>query len=184
MESNLLKETTSHIFSCEICEIFQKRVFWTSKLYFFVKENWICVVTRHYTVPNINILLKRNLHIEPDIKQWRHTLTLERLGWQFEPPPHLLFFQKWVFWREGRGGSRAAATPKMEHFAIIVNGFQQYSNYSKNHMRVTRTLYLHSFLYYNTSSKWLHHQKLYELPTIFQCILMSQSILSSKIAIC
>ena len=30
-----------------------------------------------------------------------------------------------------RGGSRTAATSKAEHFAIIVNGFQQLTNITK-----------------------------------------------------
>ena len=28
----------------------------------FIKENWICAMTRHHAEPNINILLTRNLH--------------------------------------------------------------------------------------------------------------------------
>ena len=43
---------------------------------FFVKENWICAMTRHYTEPNINILLIRNLHFESDIKQSSHPLMI------------------------------------------------------------------------------------------------------------
>ena len=32
------------------------RVFWTSSLYFFIKENWICAVTRRHAEPNIYVL--------------------------------------------------------------------------------------------------------------------------------
>ena len=28
---------------------------------FFIKENWICAMTRYHAEPNINILLTRNL---------------------------------------------------------------------------------------------------------------------------
>ena len=34
-----------------------------------------------------------------------------------------------------RGGSRAAATSKMEHFVIIVNGFQSLTNMQLSHMQ-------------------------------------------------
>ena len=30
-------------------------------LYFFIKENWICDMTKHHAEPNINIPLTRNL---------------------------------------------------------------------------------------------------------------------------
>ena len=45
------------------------RVYWTSNLYFFIKENWICVVTRHHAEPNINILLTRNVPFDSDVRQ-------------------------------------------------------------------------------------------------------------------
>ena len=38
-----------------------QRVFWTSSLYYFYKENWLCAMTRHHAKSNINILLTRNL---------------------------------------------------------------------------------------------------------------------------
>ena len=31
---------------------------------FFIKENWICAITRHHAEPN-NILLTRNLAVKP-----------------------------------------------------------------------------------------------------------------------
>ena len=34
-----------------------ERVFWTSNLYFFIKENWICAMTRRYAESNIELLL-------------------------------------------------------------------------------------------------------------------------------
>ena len=36
---------------------------------FFIKENWICAMNRHYAESNINILLTRNLPVEPDVIQ-------------------------------------------------------------------------------------------------------------------
>ena len=33
---------------------------------FFIKGNWIRVMTRHHAVPNINILLSRNLPFDSD----------------------------------------------------------------------------------------------------------------------
>ena len=35
-------------------------------LFFLVKENWICAVTRQHAEPNINILLTRNLPFDSD----------------------------------------------------------------------------------------------------------------------
>ena len=32
-------------------------------LFFFIKENWICFITRHHAESNINISLARNLPI-------------------------------------------------------------------------------------------------------------------------
>ena len=36
---------------------------------FFIKENWICAMTRHQAEPNINILLTRNLPFDSDFRQ-------------------------------------------------------------------------------------------------------------------
>ena len=36
---------------------------------FFIKENWICSMTRDHTEPNINILLRRNLLFQFDVRQ-------------------------------------------------------------------------------------------------------------------
>ena len=38
-------------------------------LFFFIKENWICAMTRHQAEPNINILLTRNLPFDSDFRQ-------------------------------------------------------------------------------------------------------------------
>ena len=35
---------------------------------FFIKESWICAMTRHHAEPN-NILLTRNLPFDSDVKQ-------------------------------------------------------------------------------------------------------------------
>ena len=45
-------------------------------LVFFIKENWICAMTRHYAELSINLLLTRNLHFDSDVKQWSHPLTI------------------------------------------------------------------------------------------------------------
>ena len=45
------------------------RVFWTSNLYFFIKENWICAMARHHAEPNIDILSTRNLPFDSDARQ-------------------------------------------------------------------------------------------------------------------
>ena len=47
-------------------------MFWTSNLYFFIKENWICAMTRHHAKANIKILLTRNLPFDSDVRQWSH----------------------------------------------------------------------------------------------------------------
>ena len=47
-------------------------MFWTSSLYFFIKENWIWTKTRHHAESNSNILLTRNLPIDSGIRQWSH----------------------------------------------------------------------------------------------------------------
>ena len=39
---------------------------WTSNLYFFIKENWICAMTRHHAN---NILLPRNVPFDSDVRQ-------------------------------------------------------------------------------------------------------------------
>ena len=41
---------------------------------FFIKENWICAMTRHHTERKINILLTRNLPFDCDVRQWSHRL--------------------------------------------------------------------------------------------------------------
>ena len=38
-------------------------------LFFFIKENWICAMTRHHAESNINILLTRNLPIDSGVRQ-------------------------------------------------------------------------------------------------------------------
>ena len=40
---------------------------------FFVRENWILAMTRHHAY---NILLTRNLHFDPDVRQWSHPLMI------------------------------------------------------------------------------------------------------------
>ena len=45
-------------------------------IFFFLKENWICEVTRHHAEPNINILLTRNLSFDSEVRQWRHPLMI------------------------------------------------------------------------------------------------------------
>ena len=37
--------------------------------FFFIKENWICAMTRYHAESNINILSTRNLLTESDIRQ-------------------------------------------------------------------------------------------------------------------
>ena len=73
-------------------------VFWDvlffSFLFFFIKGNWICSMTRHHVEPNINILVTRNLPFESNIGQWSHPLMIplhcfwtksnNRTGGQFE----------------------------------------------------------------------------------------------------
>ena len=44
------------------------QVFWTSNHYFFIKENWVCVMTIHHAESN-NALLTRDLLFESDIGQ-------------------------------------------------------------------------------------------------------------------
>ena len=38
-------------------------------LFFYVKKNWICAMTRHHAESNINILLTRNLPIDYGARQ-------------------------------------------------------------------------------------------------------------------
>ena len=49
-------------------------MFWTPNLYFLIKGNWTCAVTRHHAEPNINILLTRNLPFDSNVRQWNHPL--------------------------------------------------------------------------------------------------------------
>ena len=37
-------------------------------IYFFIKENWICALTRHHAEPN-NVLLTKNLPFDYGIRQ-------------------------------------------------------------------------------------------------------------------
>ena len=43
---------------------------------FFIKENWICAMTKHHVESNITILLRRNLRIDSDVRQWSHPLMM------------------------------------------------------------------------------------------------------------
>ena len=36
---------------------------------YFIKENRVCAMTRHYAESNINILLTRNLSIDSEVRQ-------------------------------------------------------------------------------------------------------------------
>ena len=40
---------------------------------FFIKENWILVMTRHHAN---NILLRKNLHFDSEVRQWSHPLKI------------------------------------------------------------------------------------------------------------
>ena len=51
-------------------------MFWTIFI-FFIKENWICAMTRHHAESNINILLTRNLPIDSDVRHWSHSLMMQ-----------------------------------------------------------------------------------------------------------
>ena len=44
-------------------------------LFFFIKENWICVMTRYHAEPNI-ILLIRNVSSDSEVRQWSHPLMI------------------------------------------------------------------------------------------------------------
>ena len=39
-------------------------------IFLFIKENWICTMTRHLAEPDINKLLTRNLLFDSDVRQW------------------------------------------------------------------------------------------------------------------
>ena len=43
---------------------------------FFIKEIWICAMTRHHAEPNINILLTKTLPFDFDGRQRSHTLMI------------------------------------------------------------------------------------------------------------
>ena len=43
---------------------------------FFIKENWICAITRHHAEPNINILLTKSLPFDYGLRQWSHSLMI------------------------------------------------------------------------------------------------------------
>ena len=45
-------------------------------LFFVIKENWICAMTRYHTEPKINISLTRNLPYDCDVRQWSHRLMI------------------------------------------------------------------------------------------------------------
>ena len=51
-------------------------MFWVSNLFFFIKENWICAMSRHHADSNINILLKRNLSVDGSNRQRGHSLMI------------------------------------------------------------------------------------------------------------
>ena len=43
---------------------------------FLIKENWVCVITRHHAESNFNILLTRNLPFDSGVRQWRYLLMM------------------------------------------------------------------------------------------------------------
>ena len=45
-------------------------------LFFSIKENWTCDMTRHHAEPNINILLTRNLTFDSDVRHGSHPLMI------------------------------------------------------------------------------------------------------------
>ena len=45
-------------------------------LFIFVKEDWICIMTRYHVELNINVLLTSNLPIDSGDSQWRHPLMI------------------------------------------------------------------------------------------------------------
>ena len=50
-----------------------QQVFWTSNLNFFIKENWICAMSRHHAN---YILLAGNLPFDSDVRKWSHPLLI------------------------------------------------------------------------------------------------------------
>ena len=48
-------------------------------LFFFIKENWICAMTRHHAESNINILLTRNLPTDSGVRKWSIPLMMHCL---------------------------------------------------------------------------------------------------------
>ena len=71
---------------------------------FFIKENWICAITRYHAnniFNYINILLARNLPFDAEVRQWSHLLipfhclwarSNSRTSGQFEYDVTLFFF--------------------------------------------------------------------------------------------
>ena len=45
-------------------------------LFFFIKENWICTMTRHHAESRITTLLTRKLLFDTDTRQWSHPLMI------------------------------------------------------------------------------------------------------------
>ena len=43
---------------------------------FFIKENWMCAMTRYHVEPNINILLTWNLSFDSDVRHWTYPLMI------------------------------------------------------------------------------------------------------------
>ena len=58
---------------------------------FVIKENWICIMSRHQTEPNINILFTISLPFDSNVRQWSHPLII---------PLHCL-------WAKSNNGTRA-----------------------------------------------------------------------------
>ena len=73
----LRKPINKYFQNLESFEKLSVQVFWTSNLFFFfITEYWICAMTRHYSEPNINILLTRNLPFGSDVRQWSQPLMI------------------------------------------------------------------------------------------------------------
>ena len=64
-------EMLSDVGGWEISEYSRSPIF-IFYLFFFVKVNWICAMTRHHAEPNINILLTKNLCFDYGVRQWSH----------------------------------------------------------------------------------------------------------------
>ena len=45
-------------------------------LFSFIRENWICAMTRHHAEPNINISLTKKFPFDYDVRQWFHPLMI------------------------------------------------------------------------------------------------------------